>query len=661
MSAFAAFNPHTTVIFHEHTFLATAPDWTHWRPDRPTAPHWYTQDRLRNLIALLLDSDRRAGGRSRSVNEFVRQFNGLSGTLKAAAVTKAADLHGAMLSDLIDGDDLNPGKVASLLLAMQQEAKPVKPEALGVIGEAHCRQALETMGSEPASIVYRCIKGMSDGLPYVVEVGFGMRPSDFGSVIVQGVNFSPAIKSPFSEVDIALSEARVQRYDPVDMIVHLACPRVEYTDHGKTHARLPTGISEALAKAVKLVTKRFTDAKRRADREDRIRESDLQALLKAENAQVTVKEAAWQVMEDAYLMASGHKNYPANARQIMYAARQPVIELTGKEKPWKHSSYFTQKLLTAFVEAHPELTADWDVVFDDRGHFSEAHTGLRIGVGTLAVRRYVAGWHDRLSWKEEVPKLPTRVVTSGPALRYRYVLFIEKEGFDELLSKARIAERYDIAILSTKGMSVTAARTLVERLSECGVTILVLHDFDESGFTISHTMGNDTHRYQFKTQPNTVDLGLRLDDVQEMDLQSERVEYDRKDDPRPFLMKRGATTKEADFLVREKRHDGKWLGRRVELNAMTSDQFIRWLEAELEAHGVVKFIPDQEALQAAWKRAWRIHRLNEALAKADQELGEPPPSPPDLKDRVQQYLKEHPALPWDVAVANLTEEEEVQS
>ena len=50
-----------------------------------------------------------------------------------------------------------------------------------------------------------------------------------------------------------------------------------------------------------------------------------------------------------------------------------------------------------------------------------------------------------------------------PHNRYRYVLFVEKEGFDPLLKAAGIAERFDVAIMSTKGMSTTAARLLLDR------------------------------------------------------------------------------------------------------------------------------------------------------------------------------------------------------
>jgi hypothetical protein len=35
----------------------------------------------------------------------------------------------------------------------------------------------------------------------------------------------------------------------------------------------------------------------------------------------------------------------------------------------------------------------WDVVYDDRWHLEEPHTGLRIGLGTLEVRHYIQSWH----------------------------------------------------------------------------------------------------------------------------------------------------------------------------------------------------------------------------------------------------------------------------
>ena len=87
---------------------------------------------------------------------------------------------------------------------------------------------------------------------------------------------------------------------------------------------------------------------------------------------MSFKDAAWQVMEDAYNKASNNGELPANARQIMYAARGAILALTGKEKLDDH--YFTQTLLPDYIREHPDKCRNWDVVFDARGHFVEPHT-----------------------------------------------------------------------------------------------------------------------------------------------------------------------------------------------------------------------------------------------------------------------------------------------
>ena len=51
-----------------------------------------------------------------------------------------------------------------------------------------------------------------------------------------------------------------------------------------------------------------------------------------------------------------------------------------------------------------------------------------------------------------------------------------------------LAERYDLAIMSTKGMSNTSARRLLDEM--CGereLKVFVLHDFDKSGLSILAT------------------------------------------------------------------------------------------------------------------------------------------------------------------------------
>jgi len=329
-----------------------------------------------------------------------------------------------------------------------------------------------------------------------------------------------------------------------------------------------------------------------------------------------------------------------------------VLRLTGG-KLWKNSSYFTQTLLPDFVAEHPDQTAAWDVVFDARGHLSEPHTGHRVDLGGIGVRRYIQDWKETFSATLDGLSIDTACPTRGPSNRYRFALFIEKEGFDQLLSHARIAERFDIAIMSTKGMSTTAARQLVDRLSTQGVTILVAHDLDKSGFEITHTLQSDSRRYQFDIAPNVIDLGLRLEDVMDLGLESEAVDYDGKVDPQFSLRECGATMDECAFLVRRKSYDGRYSGERVELNAMDSRQFIAWLEGKLQVAGVQKYVPDESTIDLAYRRAWRRAQVQQAIDRALADLDtEEPALPDDLASQVQIAI-EGTDEAWDAAVWRL--------
>ena len=62
----------------------------------------------------------------------------------------------------------------------------------------------------------------------------------------RSVNWSPGIANPFRQVgkwgqslDTTLSQQRADRDEPVIIILHLACPRVEYTDRGKSALVIP--------------------------------------------------------------------------------------------------------------------------------------------------------------------------------------------------------------------------------------------------------------------------------------------------------------------------------------------------------------------------------------------------------------------------------------
>src|SRR4029450_2566004 len=127
------------------------------------------------------------------------------------------------------------------------------------------------------------------------------------------------------------------------------------------------------------VTKDWTKEKKQTARTAQMNRRQLEEMRKQDRRnQWTMKEACYRVMVRAYSLASDNGRYPANARQIMYAARPLVLALCGEF--YKNSASFTQGILPDYQAEYPDLTAGWDVVYDDRGHLIEPHTDHEIGL-----------------------------------------------------------------------------------------------------------------------------------------------------------------------------------------------------------------------------------------------------------------------------------------
>lgn len=366
----------------------------------------------------------------------------------------------------------------------------------------------------------------------------------------------------------------------------------------------------------------------------------------------TIKDAAFQVMEEAINKASGNGLYLTNARQIMYAARPLVLKITNGQI-WRNSAYFTQNILKDYIESHEEDSIIENIVWDARGHFTEPFTKESVPLGGAAVMDYINRWEMDIN-AYEIPEQQERIKTVGPLHRFNSILFIEKEGFDALLKTSGIAEKYDIAIMSTKGVPVAAACKLANEMSNKGVKVFVLHDFDFAGFKIVQTLRQGT---RLSVGTDVIDIGFRLADVQS--LQSEYVEYRQQIDPREYLKQCGVTEEECNFLVNaDSRSHRYWSGQRVELNAMTSGQFIAWLEETLKAHGVEKVIPDQKVLTETYQGAIFRVSVKEKIDEFQEEYAKKNVEPPkDLLDRVSEKIKNSPTLSWDEAIYSIAEEE----
>jgi hypothetical protein len=181
------------------------------------------------------------------------------------------------------------------------------------------------------------------------------------------------------------------------------------------------------------------------------------------------------------------------------------------------------------------------------------------------------------------------------------------------------------------------------------IPLYVLTDFDKSGFVGAGTFERDNRRYTYENEIKVKRLGLRLEDVQAIatqrgvsidDFTEEAFDKGKPEARRYNLLLNGATEEEAEFL----------LNRRVELNALRSDELVAFVERKLQANNVRKLVPQRADLADAYRHFKRSVRIRQLV---EQELAKPEAIavPADLFKRVRAYLVEHSEVPWDVAVA----------
>jgi hypothetical protein len=260
VEGFAIFNPHAAFRLDwfgdQAVWEATDPDWQKWKPHRPTSAHWYEPPHFERLICAYVTHDREIES-DRLVSAFIAEFDGLAGSRKRSRVLRETDLRRVRLSALVVNGRLDSERIAKLLASMQRHTRPVDPKLLGVIGEEHFRARLLAMGVVPESFSYvrklaKCKKQQQaagdkacfmDELPGVLEVAFGWLGDEAveSRHIYAGVNWSAAIHNPFRSfgpgsdgLEGALAELKVGEEEPVVVAVHLAQPRIEYTDRGKS-------------------------------------------------------------------------------------------------------------------------------------------------------------------------------------------------------------------------------------------------------------------------------------------------------------------------------------------------------------------------------------------------------------------------------------------
>jgi hypothetical protein len=651
----AQLNRAPTADFYQAT-VAFPTAWRKFLPTDPTAPAWYDGTALRALVFSHIAAAQRAGAPGLTLYEFIRQFRGLSGTAKAKAV--AADLPGVRRLTDFAGDE---AAVDLLLAAMQREARPPRADVLGQVGPDHLRTCFAAWyGVRPDRFWYHRVRSEADGLPYVVEAA--VAETEHPGDVFCGINFSPTFTDPLAQTFLQsekvsgygvlgfLEEAHVLSTDrwgnaprlPVAAVLHITCPELGFLDRGKTRLTetlwLRRAVPEALWRAARPVweagERRDKDAAK-AEREELAREKSRQRA----TPKWTLKDAAFGVMVEAWSLATGGGSTLASARTVFYQAR-PLVQRHTDEV--LSDTYFTQTLMPAYEREDGELPG---VYYEARGTLYEPHTGQKVELGT----REVAGYQF-------------------PDWTFDKILFIEKQGLYPPLEAARLAERYDMAIVAGQGFATVAARVLLQRADrDQTYRLFVLHDADPAGYNIARTLRAQTARMP-EHRVDIVDLGLRFEDGEAMDLQRETFQ-------RTAALPKGLVLTERERAafhgsVSHRTEKGKLVSicERIELNAMTSPQLVAYIERGLkDADATAKVVPDaatishaargiarfktEAALREAIMDAVDIDALVAAIADAwvpdafAEDINELTP------DAVAAYLERHPTVRWTAAIA----------
>jgi len=491
-------------------------------------------------------------------------------TVRGAVATLARCSGGAAgaLSQQWSGaaTDLSPDEAAALLAHLQASVDPVAPKLLKAVG----RRALYGLDAY-ALVETGFVPGMAGAsrakLPVLIEAWGGPSNREYARLCV---NRSPSTARldlrTFPEYDLARivgcgihdSEGEVgawmqtKRRAPADLLINVTAPYLPRTSDGKApdFAALSESIGQAVA--------RVLDAVERISPSPKAPKPPKVAVItppQAKGYKAAVLDILWSSIDD--VSGDGARRY--TKRQLFYPIRSALLNAgeCAAELKYKTFSGIIDGVENDRGADLPGMTRD------PRGLVYHPHTHEAIALGTLAVEAY-----------------------RRPEWLFSNVIYIEKEGFFNLLQDDGWPERYDCALMTTKGQSTRAAKDFIDMVAGSNepTRVFCLHDADAAGTMIYQSLQEATIARP-RRLIEIVNLGLEPWEARAMGLQDEAVPV--KKDRRPvaaYVQARGEGW--ANWLQR----------RRYELDSIPPVQFVPWLDAKMASQGVTKVVPDADTL-----------------------------------------------------------------
>lgn len=603
---YALVNPHASFVVAEHAhdddpgdseiYKATARDgWRKPVPTDPTSAWWYDDAAFAKLAASLA-----AIGDDLPVGAFVAEFRGLSGTGKRKQIAAAVPAI-KRISDL--GQD--PDAASVLLQAMKAASSEPKVTILGQVSEAHYVRLLDDLYGVERHW-YRHGGLVHDCIPWHIEV-IVAETAEPGETFF-ACNYAVSFGDPLAEARLTTAEVSafgarsfLTRCDAAPdytndrcraAVVHVTCAAPVFTDKGKSGLVVPREVEDAFARVLWQAGKDLHREDRAADRAARARRrAGEQANKAAARPRMTKKEAVFQVISEAVRQQRDGTDLPFSSHSLFYKIRPLFLHLLPGET--LTAGYCEQTLVPAYERECGPITGMYR---EPRGDLHEPHDpdGVRaVRLGTREVAAYVPS-----------------------AWNYDKILVVEKAGLWPVLQAARIADRYDMAVVTSEGFAAEAPRDLLAELHGRDMTVFVLHDADHPGYNIARTLGEETERMP-DHHVDVVDLGLTVDAAIELGMDAEPYIRERALPVRLIPRLTDAAREWFTGTVVERDYEGKpakWRCKRVELNAFTSPGLIAYIEAGLRACGADgKVIPPPQVLEAEARRRHDDAVTGEAL------------------------------------------------
>jgi hypothetical protein len=507
------------------------------------------------------------------------------------------------LSDLDGRDDL----IGELLAVMKEVAgDPPKPSRLGKIDKEHFRTCFDDWYGlrRPDRFWHRRVEVLTDaGIPWVAEVAIASTKEPGHAFFA--INYSPSYVDPLSRTRLIheniwatgagsfLSNLDAWPGSRGDgtfanraVLVHLITPTASFLEKGKSTLDVPYRVDDRIARAMfqagQPLFKEHKARQRNAARAEREARAE-------EEPRVSLKDACYEVMEEAVDAASGGGRLPFSAHTLYYQVRPRIQDFTDEELT---SHYFEQTVVVQFQQDFGPIDGMYR---EARGMLIEPHTGHTVPLGT----REVAGYEF-------------------PEYVFGAILFVEKKGLNPVWRSGRLGERLDLGIVNGEGQPQEAV--LFAR-AEGEFLLFVLHDADHHGYVIAHTIAEATKRMP-KYKVKVVDIGLTVADAIRLRLPTET--YFRST-ALPKWMVPQLTPDEREWFEGEFDHYNEkrrpvYRCTRVELNAFTTPDLLAFVEKKLHAAKAKKIVPPEDVIDrhatedhATAVREWVTAKVAELL------------------------------------------------